>query len=487
MNEVDLAGKIDELISDQLRAHEVKVTPFPQTVMRIQNLVSTPDFGIRDVVDVIRTDQTLSASVLRRANAAQFGSGVVVKDLTTAVSRIGAQEIIRLALATRLGEAVCNRSPLRSLRLRVWRDALLSAHICEILAELRSLPPEEAFLCGLLHDFGKVFGIASIEQHFLDAKIPKLTASFWMGMVERYHIDLGLQMARKWELPDSYLQAIEGHHVRSSKNKNPLLDVTFVSDRVVATLHEASSFDVDHLLPYLLNQEERKRLHAALEHIPGLVSGLTVCESKQGGADLSWVDTRDVQPLGDSCDVEIPASLLGDKPDAEEPQAIDCELKCIGKRWLAFECSVPLTTNTLAHVRVSAAQPPFAIWANIKRTTSLGDKSYFIEAVPFALVGDAKTRWNAFIERSFAATAETTTAEASNERGDGNDEPAAEGENAADEPLDEQAPKPHESAPAPTPKSSTPAQAPKSNAKTVLLLAVVAFAVVAIVVAIALR
>jgi len=127
--------------------------------MKLEGLLRGNDFGLADVARLISSDQVLTADVLRCANSALFSRGTPAVTVQQALSRVGAAEVRRLALAPGLGAQARGAGSLSSLRRRAWLESLAAALVSQELARANGLDPEVAFVCGLLHDFGKVIAV----------------------------------------------------------------------------------------------------------------------------------------------------------------------------------------------------------------------------------------------------------------------------------------------------------------------------------------
>ncbi len=190
----------------------------PQVLVGVSRVASDPTSSAADLAEVILKDQALTMKVLRVANSARYG--VTAQRITTvsrAVVLLGFQSVRAIAVglgayqllsALRRGGGV-----LRSF----WLHAVATAVVCQELAELlRYEVPEEAFVAGLLHDVGKLVLAehdpkAAARVYDAPARGPELlreeTRAFGVN-----HVEVGAELARRWELPDVLVRAIEHHH-----------------------------------------------------------------------------------------------------------------------------------------------------------------------------------------------------------------------------------------------------------------------------------
>ena len=196
--------------------------------------------------DLVTFEPVESVKQLRAANSAALRGISALTSLRDAIARLGAEELCRVAMATSLGAVATLDGPLATLRRTAWRQALISALACRQIAPLRGIDREEAFACGLLHDFGRVIAIASIESVLADrpSEAPR-SESEWMALVDRFHVELGTLTARQWKLAELHAVVIASHHLPSGPGEfRSMLDLVRASDAVVALVERTAFFSV---------------------------------------------------------------------------------------------------------------------------------------------------------------------------------------------------------------------------------------------------
>ena len=169
-----------------------------------------------------------------------MGGGAPIQSLERAITQIGASEVMRAALAGGLGKVAIAPGPLIALRHRVWLEALLAAGLAQELAALRGLQGDIAFLAGLLHDFGKVVLLATLDQG--GGEGPKWPAERWFEIIDKHHVDAGVRAAREWKLPQAVVEIIRAHHgnVAIDSGYKPLLQIVQLTDRIVELMGRSS-------------------------------------------------------------------------------------------------------------------------------------------------------------------------------------------------------------------------------------------------------
>jgi len=118
--------------------------------------------GVRDLVRLIASDPSLAARVLARVRRADCAAET--DSVERAVVLLGVETVRSLVLSIEVFETFSHRVEADSRyfdRTGFWRHALAVGCAAQLLAsEGGSKPggvaPEEAFLCGLLHDLGKI-------------------------------------------------------------------------------------------------------------------------------------------------------------------------------------------------------------------------------------------------------------------------------------------------------------------------------------------
>ena len=72
--------------------------PLPSVALRILDLVRDQDFSIDELVEIVRTDPSLTARVLRLTNSAMFSVPKEVTSVGDAISFVGTRNLVKLVL-----------------------------------------------------------------------------------------------------------------------------------------------------------------------------------------------------------------------------------------------------------------------------------------------------------------------------------------------------------------------------------------------------
>jgi putative nucleotidyltransferase with HDIG domain len=190
--------------------------PFPAVALQLMSLLDDTDAPIKKIVSLLRIDPALSAEILRVSNSALYGLSRRIDNVSHAVVVLGTEVVKRLALTVALGRF--SRSFMRVHGLRVcWDHSVACALIAEELAQAINQPKDRAYTAGLLHDIGRLALLACypIEYNNLfvvarENDFDELECEWELFDVD--HCAAGAWLARHWNLPEDFVEAISQHH-----------------------------------------------------------------------------------------------------------------------------------------------------------------------------------------------------------------------------------------------------------------------------------
>lgn len=267
-------------ITARVESGDIKVPPFPRSVMEL-NRLDAQDATFDAFVDVVARDPPLAARVLRVANSAAMGNKEPITTLAKAVRAVGITKLMRIALADSLVTQSCRDGPLVSHKDRAWRQAVTSALLASSLAPLRSLPAEQVFVCGLLHDFGRLIAVQVIEEIIDDGRVLAFdegSDQMWSDLIDHHHIRLGEIVAESWLLPDMIQECITTHHKPLVDSPNQSLVQLLVGiDAVIELLERDPTPTRDGIADVSgLSDQEVEVVFQSLAALPQVISSFTI-------------------------------------------------------------------------------------------------------------------------------------------------------------------------------------------------------------------
>src|SRR5450432_299257 len=235
----DVMTSIEDLeraIATALASNRFKIPPYPAVAAKLESLARQRNGAtINQLVSVISADACLAAQVLGRAQSAANSNGRAVTTLFEALSRVGLDTLVQMALATGLGSEVIAPGALAELRRDMWRRGLLSAHLARMLANNRGVSEETAYSAGLIHDLGSAIVVTTLEDLAKQLPLPVLPEASWRQLVRSHQVAFGMVIASRWKLPDTLTEVIAHGHDETSQ-QSPLVQLIQLSDRIVARL-----------------------------------------------------------------------------------------------------------------------------------------------------------------------------------------------------------------------------------------------------------
>ncbi len=189
--------------------------PSPAGVgMRILELTRSEDYSAEDMGLAIMADSSLTGRILQLANSAANAGSEPVTTVEEAIMRLGGNMVRNLALAFSLVSERTTGSCKAFDYDSYWSSSLAHAVVAQALASrLNSNKPEEAYICGLIGDVGRL-ALASVYSeaysalltehgtNTLDDLLPKEMSRFKIN-----HPQIGSLMLREWGLPDLFSEA----------------------------------------------------------------------------------------------------------------------------------------------------------------------------------------------------------------------------------------------------------------------------------------
>ncbi|HEY0992247.1 MAG TPA: HDOD domain-containing protein [Kofleriaceae bacterium] len=383
---------LSSALIQQLRSTEVRIPPYPAVALSLDRLSRDPKSTLTDVTSIIAADAALAATVLRYASAASMkSSGPVTLD--AAVRKLGLEELTRVVIATTVGASATKPGPLSLLRRDQWRRSLLSAMFCRELAGRRGVLPDQAFLGGLLHDFGAVVVLACLEALGKE-RLPTLSEATWRRLVEDLHIEFGMIVVTRWQLPEPIAEVVAHHHTphTAARSHRSLVQLVSIVDQIIAVLDRGSGGGIAALLEVPgLEQGEHYRIGALM---PKVAEHMARFESPPQ-RDV----TSAIAVVGNPVEDGWPVDFF-----IESKSLIEYRACTLTPSTLAFRAPSALQPAWLTELTLRCTPDTITMLANVKTCEALPSGEYFVTAQPFGLAGEDKAAWLRLIDRTRRGT-----------------------------------------------------------------------------------
>jgi putative nucleotidyltransferase with HDIG domain len=203
---------------DRLFTRIGDLTTLPAGARQLVRLAGDPDCELEDLQQLIQTDPSVVAQILRRVNSSYYGLDKVVHDLARAAQLVGFREVRNLAITVYLSRMFEPSMSLRTFsRQGLWNHSVAVAATAHLVSRVcgRAVPAD-AYLAGLLHDIGLLVLNRQMRRYFarvinaVNEQVPTHVAEQKIYLFD--HAQLGAHLAANWEFPRPVVDAIRFHH-----------------------------------------------------------------------------------------------------------------------------------------------------------------------------------------------------------------------------------------------------------------------------------
>jgi len=370
----------------QLRTAEIRIPPYPAVASQLDRLSQDPRSTIADVTAVVATDAALVATVLRRVSSAAMKSGAPAT-LEAAIGKLGLDELIRVVIATTVGAAASAPGPLAVLRRDQWRRSLLAAMFCRELAARRGIAPAQGFLAGLLHDFGAIVLLTCLEG-LGAAALPVLPEASWRRLVEQHHIELGMVVVARWNLPEPLAEVMEHHHTPETCMRlyRPLVQLVAIADQIIEILDRTPHGGIAALAGVPgLEHDERYRIGALMPKVAEQMAQFETPAERQAS-------TRVADPEHPAADDSWPVDFI-----VESRGGVAYRAEALRPGALAFRSPAALQPSWLSELTLRVGPQPVTLLFHVTACRRRPDGEYAVTAQPFGLAGADERAWQDLI------------------------------------------------------------------------------------------
>ncbi len=195
------------------------IKTLPHVVTKLSKLIADEDTTMRDFEEVIKMDPTLVVRLLRLVNSPYYGLAHQVDSISRAVAYIGMKNLQNVAVTDAIKNIFKEGTEKKSIysRKKLWLHCAAVSICSKMLAErIFGINGDDAYLCGILHDFGLIVEEQVAYEKFIQAceacgpsgSLP----DFEQEYLDTDHCEIGYLMTKDWDMPVSIQEAIRDHH-----------------------------------------------------------------------------------------------------------------------------------------------------------------------------------------------------------------------------------------------------------------------------------
>ncbi|MBN2244023.1 MAG: HDOD domain-containing protein [Acidobacteria bacterium] len=217
------AARLDGVISGgtgpdihELLSGVKDIPPLPNIVARAMEIAHDPNGSVRELQILIAKDQALSAKILRIVNSAMYALRCEISTVSHAISVLGIDTVFSVIMASSVENVFQSAKSLgtKLLSEHSWGTAIAARSISK---RIHYEMPEEALVCGLMHDIGKPVLMQNFRALYAEiaGDAYKGVSNFHEAELTAFgfsHAHVGALLARKWNFPPQLEEAVGHHH-----------------------------------------------------------------------------------------------------------------------------------------------------------------------------------------------------------------------------------------------------------------------------------
>ncbi len=212
----------------------------PLVLMKILQILDDNTSSAQELERLILHDPSLSARILKLANSAFYCFPNQVKTISHAIVLLGLNLVKSLAIGVNIFDSFTRGMHKEAASInKLWMHSVGVGQLAQVIWARRSSRKESefAFLCGLLHDLGKVVFFKNDPVHYSEifaADKGEGDLDIRAYEVEDYgtdHAALGAELAKRWGLPPQLARVLQKHHAVFASDE-PLVAAVAMADMV---------------------------------------------------------------------------------------------------------------------------------------------------------------------------------------------------------------------------------------------------------------
>lgn len=259
--QADIDPVVNE-VYELIRTGAVEIPPLPADMQLLMDKVNDPNLTIHQIIDCL-TDPLLVSKILRICNSPFYGRRIKVDSLRDAVVYMGLKSLMSIVTVN----ALSGFAPQHADQIeKILHHSMMVGMVAKQLARDMGGNHDQAFVCGLLHDLGKIVLLEVLARYDLDTSKRE-------QLVQDHHQQLGVLVARKWNFSDEIQEVIRYHHLPEQAQQFPqLTQIVYIANLLAKneqpTSHDNSMYTSDvavHVPPAFFDHlEELDREIAAI-------------------------------------------------------------------------------------------------------------------------------------------------------------------------------------------------------------------------------
>ena len=238
----------------QIEAFVARLPSLSTTATKILAICNNAQTSPNDLNRLIALDPVIAGQVLRLINSAYYSLAHPVSSLTRAIILLGVNTVKNLVLSLAILDRMQSSRPFRTAtNASFWSHCVSVGVIAKCIAKARGVPlseQEDFFVCGLLHDLGKIPLHHRFKDEYEKAVVLAARHSWSEARAEQAifgvnHNTVGALIARKWQLSPVIMDVLAYHHQpgKSEGDNSGAIFIVALADLYARLLESGSNRD----------------------------------------------------------------------------------------------------------------------------------------------------------------------------------------------------------------------------------------------------
>lgn len=208
--------------------------------------MNNPRTSMKDLGNVISSDQAITSKLLRMVNSAYYGFPRRISTISQALVVIGVEGLRSLIMG--LSVQSLFKSEVGNV---LWTHSVCTAAAAKLVTQkFGNVHPEESFVVGLVHDIGRVVLYQYFPEEFVYLDLVNKDSITTLKEEREFfgmdHGEVGARISTNWNLPDKIIESIKYHHKPNLAAQNQVTLVVCIGESIALYIeHTEKGMDVD--------------------------------------------------------------------------------------------------------------------------------------------------------------------------------------------------------------------------------------------------
>ena len=227
-----------DIVSEEFEKNINELPQFPENITRLNQLLSNPDSTMTEIAAQISNDVALTGELLKQVNSAAYALNKQCVSISEAVKMMGIRGIRNILFTIGTMDAFAKiGADTEQLWSHSYRVAFYSYNLARNFCTGERRIIEDAYVCGLMHDMGKIIFETAHPDFFDNVKgiceqKGVKTELFEKVLAGINHSEVGARIAKKWNFPQTITDVIRYHHIpeEAPKETSKLACIVYLAD-----------------------------------------------------------------------------------------------------------------------------------------------------------------------------------------------------------------------------------------------------------------